>query len=265
MVSIMADFSLDAHSFTGLFGFFTRTPARSASLIVAIVTSISVSCAGYVYVLVKQERTLATAKRAEDHTDTALLIGLIRLQKQIQIDIVKVQQYLSDFSATRGLDGHDDGLTNAQLFAAQFAQDIEAAKKEAKAFGSPDLVDVFSGVERRFPKYYADGVEMARVYAAQGASAGNKLKVGFDKISDDMQMQLRLTDTSLDVARQRHAAETAVANRKFDELRENTLVGPLAGGIIAAIISLLGTIAVRKWLIAYRLVKERREAAARRG
>ncbi|MGO9005985.1 MAG: hypothetical protein ACLQIQ_11730 [Beijerinckiaceae bacterium] len=193
------------------------------------------------------------------------MIGLIRLQKQIEIDVVQVRQYLSNYSATRGLDGQDDGLTNADLFAKQFAQDIEVAKKDAKAFGSPDLVDVFSGVEQRFPKYYADGVEMAKVYAAQGASAGNKLKGGFDKISDDMQKQLKLTDTSLDAARQRHAAETAVANKKIDKLHENTLAGSLPGGIIAAITCLLGTIAVRKWVIAHRLVRERREAAARRG
>ncbi len=46
----------------------------------------------------------------------------------VKFDVVQVQQFLTDVSATRGLNGLDDGYANAEGFAQTFEKDIAAAK-----------------------------------------------------------------------------------------------------------------------------------------
>jgi methyl-accepting chemotaxis protein len=54
-------------------------------------------------------------------------IALIQTAKEIELDVVQVQQFLSDISATRGQDGLDDGFKEAQRFAEKFDHDVAAA------------------------------------------------------------------------------------------------------------------------------------------
>lgn len=248
-VSIMAALPRDAHAHSGLFAFVTRTLSRSASILFGFITLITVSCAGYDFILFEQEKGASIAKQDRDARNAGLLAELVGLQKQVQADVVQVQQYLSDFSAARGQDGQDGGLDNAAKFAEQFPEDIAAAKKAAEAYGSPDLVEAFSDVERRFPKFYGQGVEMAKANAAQGSSAGDKLSAGFDKISEELQEQLQLTSVALDAAKQRHAAEAAIAQAHIDEIRNRATRVALSAIGVTAITCLLGIWIVRKWVV----------------
>jgi diguanylate cyclase (GGDEF)-like protein len=241
--------SSDAPAHSGPLSFFTKTLSRWATFSFGLVTLITVSCAGYDYFLLEQEKSASIAKQDRDEKNGGVLIELVGLQKQIEIDIIQVQQFLSDFSATRGQDGNDGGLTNAAKFAARFSQDIIAARKAAEACGNQDLVDAFSQLERRFPGYYAQGVEMAKVYAGQGTSAGNKLVVAFDKTSDEMQEKLDLSSTALDFAKQRHAQDAAIANAQIDQFRNRATTVALGGVGITAITCLIGIFIFRYWVI----------------
>jgi methyl-accepting chemotaxis protein len=248
-VSVMIAWPGAERTYSFLLAFVTRTLSRFAGAFFALVTLITVSCAAYVSVVVEQEKTLAITKRAHDARNSALLADLVGLQKQIQIDVVQVQQYVSDFSATRGQNGQDAGLVDAERFSKQFTLDLAAAKKAAETFESPDLVDILSDVERRFPKFYEQGVEMAKVYAAQGTSAGNQLMPKFDEISDEIQGRLKRAGAALDAAKQRHSLETATANKKLDELRNSASAIVASGFIFTAITSLLGSLIVSRWVI----------------
>ncbi len=57
-------------------------------------------------------------------TRIAPLGGLI---KDIEIDVVQVQQFLQDYAATRAEDGLDDGLNEAAKAAAAFATHVADA------------------------------------------------------------------------------------------------------------------------------------------
>ncbi len=245
----MANLSSDSRASLNLLAMATKTLARSASVLFALILAITVSGAGYVYFQVAQEKTVATEHREIEDRYAALLVKLTGLEKQIRIDVVQVQQFLSDFSATRGQDGQDDGLANAELFSKQFTVDVAAAKTAARAFGSPELANVFVEIERRFPAYYAQGVAMAKVYAAQGPTAGNKLMVEFDKLSDELQERLNATTPALAAAKKRRDADAAEANARIDDLRQRTMTIVLASCVVLIVACLLGVIAVRKWLV----------------
>ncbi|HXP97029.1 MAG TPA: methyl-accepting chemotaxis protein [Telmatospirillum sp.] len=114
------------------------------------------------------------------------VIPLLVSIEGIKFDVVQVQQFLSDVSATH----HDDGYKDAETFAGKFTTDIAAARRAAKTLGLSDVQKKLDDIADQFPPYYALGRKMAAVYVSDGIEAGNVLMEDFDKISD------RLTETT---------------------------------------------------------------------
>ncbi len=244
----MAASPLDAKA-PSISNFFTGSLSRSAAFLFGLMTLITVSCAGYDFFLMRQEQSASIAKQDQDEINANLASELIRLQKQIEIDVVQVRQALSDFSATRSQDGHDHSLEKAANFAEQFRADIAAAKTAAQAFGAPDLVDALVELERRFPDYYDRGVQMARANAGQGASADDRLTGIFAKVSAELQQQIERTSAALDAATRRRDADAAVAKAQINQLRDHQTAIAMSGIVVAALACMLGIIFAGRWVI----------------
>ncbi|HRJ60091.1 MAG TPA: methyl-accepting chemotaxis protein [Azospirillaceae bacterium] len=101
----------------------------------------------------------------------------------IQLDVVQVQQWLTDISATRGLDGLNDGLEKAEEYARAFEKDSAEAIRLAQALGLPSVVDELRQAREAFGPYYAVGKQMAQAYIDGGPEAGNALMEGFDGVA----------------------------------------------------------------------------------
>ena len=114
------------------------------------------------------------------------VIPLGTLIKTIQIDVIQVQQFLQDISATRGQDGLDSGFEEAAKFAARFAEDVAKARALAQALDRSDLKDGLDAASRAFADYYRAGRTMAEAYVAGGPSAGNPMMSDFDERSEAM-------------------------------------------------------------------------------
>ena len=125
------------------------------------------------------------AKITSDHAD-----DLLSAVHEIQLDVVQVQQFLSDISATRGLDGMDDGLTKAAENAKKFDSDMQLAIGHAQALDLPKVIQSLKVVQAQFPPYYAQGQAMAKVYVEDGPKAGNQLMAKFDPQADAMEKAL---------------------------------------------------------------------------
>ena len=67
----------------------------------------------------------------------------VRAAKDIALDVVQVQQFLSDISATRAQDGLDDGFKDAQRFADKFEHDFGVAAGVAEALHRPEISGCF--------------------------------------------------------------------------------------------------------------------------
>ena len=100
--------------------------------------------------------------------------------KDVQFDIVQVQQWLTDISATRGLDGLNDGPQLAEEFAQKFSEDAGKAKAIALQQGQQVIAEALDQVVGAFPTYYETGKRMAAAYVAEGPTGGNKLMGEFD-------------------------------------------------------------------------------------
>ncbi len=107
-------------------------------------------------------------------------LTLITAAKDIKNDIVQVQQWLTDISATRGLDGLDDGFDEAAAFAERFEADVAAARAAAEALGLEQAVAALDGMSQAFPAYYAAGRAMAQAYVGEGPAGGNRQMAAFD-------------------------------------------------------------------------------------
>ncbi len=121
------------------------------------------------------------AKATNDVTQKgAVLNGKIR---DIQLDVVQVQQWLTDISATRGRDGLNDGFDEAEAYASKLQTDVAEAKDLAIALGLTDVSGLLDAVSERFGPYYETGRKMARAYIDQGPAGGNQVMGEFDEVA----------------------------------------------------------------------------------
>jgi methyl-accepting chemotaxis protein len=135
------------------------------------------------------------------------LAELSVLQKQVQLEIVQVQQFLTDVSATRGLSGLDDGWAEAEKNAQDFQRDVKRAQDLAKALDAEELADALAAVESKFPAYYAVGQKMAHGYVDGGPEVGNQTMPEFDAASEALATEVDHAAASLQKVRERLAAE----------------------------------------------------------
>ncbi len=106
--------------------------------------------------------------------------GLVLDIKNVQLDVVQVQQYLTDISATRGLNGLDDGFEEAKSHAESFKSLTDRLLGDSKALGLDDVTTGISSAKQAFDPYYAAGRRMAEIYVKDGPAGGNLLMEDFD-------------------------------------------------------------------------------------
>ncbi len=132
--------------------------------------------------------SLASSSSVEQHFDMLKddVIPLGTSIKSIQIDVIQVQQYLQDVSATRGQDGLDSGFDEAAKFADKFKADTAKAREIAVKLGLEDMRDKLDATTAAFAEFYRVGKEMAEAYVEGGPSSGNKMMPEFDERSEAM-------------------------------------------------------------------------------
>lgn len=131
-----------------------------------------------IYQLIHSKNVLEQVKE-ESH------VKAIQAQ-QLKIDVVQVQQFLTDISATQALDGLDDGFEEAEKHAKSFQTIINNLKdistNEEKEWLEQYLVD--------FDSFYHTGIEMANSYIEKGPKEGNKLMLRFDEDSEKLNEEI---------------------------------------------------------------------------
>ena len=124
----------------------------------------------------RAENAAAEMRQAQVTGVDAALLG-----ERIKFDVVQVQQWLTDISATRGLDGLDDGVQ----VAAEFADDFHAAVAELRVI-RPELSDRLADLTLIFEEYHATGELMAEAYVNGGPAEGNLMMPTFDAAAATM-------------------------------------------------------------------------------
>ena len=106
--------------------------------------------------------------------------------QNIKFHVVQVQQWLTDISATRGLDGLNDGFDVAAEHAALFKESVEAVESHLRVLGLSEQLALVEPVRAAFGPYYNAGQAMAKAYIEGGPESGNKMMGGFDSAAEGM-------------------------------------------------------------------------------
>jgi len=123
-------------------------------------------------------------------TELPLLLTI----KDIKVDVIQVQQWLTDMSATRGLDGLNDGMDKATGYAERFRKDVAHAREllmdGGHEAGSGDTHDTVMAAldraEKAFEPYYETGRRMAQAYVDFGPAEGNRMMSAFDAVAGEI-------------------------------------------------------------------------------
>jgi methyl-accepting chemotaxis protein len=161
--------------------------------------------------------------------ESAVFAGIAR---QMQLDVVQVQQWLSDISATRARDGFDDGFDEADKSAQSFKKGLNAFRSMYQAEDDQDSLTRLQALEASFDNYLQVGRKMAQAYIDGGPAAGNRTMEAFDGAAASLGERLTPFITQqtaeLDGAMQTIIAEAGNLRR-----------GILAAGLFIAVAGLL--------------------------
>ncbi|CDK99092.1 Methyl-accepting chemotaxis protein [Magnetospirillum gryphiswaldense MSR-1 v2] len=147
------------------------------------------------------------------HTQVAPLALSAR---QLQMEVIQVQQYFSDVSATRGENGLDDGFNNAAKRRDMFLKTQQQTRALAEGLNSAEALKDLDNVAAAFPPYYDTGLKMAKAYVSEGTSAGNRHMEEFDQKAANMTQSLEnlmAVSERLMAADRADAAAAAAASR----------------------------------------------------
>jgi methyl-accepting chemotaxis protein len=150
-------------------------------LLVGVMTALAIFAATQTIIMFNAVNQLETQLIVLDKKDAVVVEKTYRAQ----IAVVQVQQFLSDISATRGLDGLNDGFSKAEENAQAFTKNLADLEKLA-----PEYKSHYAQLQQKFAQYYAAGKQMAKTYIEQGPAGGNAMMGQFDKVADTMVQEL---------------------------------------------------------------------------
>jgi len=157
--------------------------ARRATLRTRLLISGSVPVLVFILFAFWMSWSLQFIRNQELGVKTAASVANLDRVRALQLHVTQVQQFVSDVSATRALDGLDDGFKLAAQHRDAFVSGLKALDGHAEPAAIADL-------SARFDAYYQAGVLMAKAYVAGGPEQGNALMPAFDKASETLQKAL---------------------------------------------------------------------------
>ncbi len=100
---------------------------------------------------------------------------------QLKISVIQTQQWFTDISATRGLDGLNDGFDQAEQQYTQF-NSLLAEMSEIDS----NNIEFYTNMKSAYEVYYNTGKTMASTYIKHGPASGNRLMAEFDAVAETL-------------------------------------------------------------------------------
>lgn len=109
---------------------------------------------------------------------------------ELQLNIVQVQQWLTDVSATRAEEGFDDGYSEAGKYFMNANLVLDRLIKAHKELGEDEMVRELEDFKTDLQEYYVIAVEMANTYINKGTSEGNRVMEKLDLFAEKLSSRL---------------------------------------------------------------------------
>ncbi|MEO5365894.1 MAG: bacteriohemerythrin [Magnetococcus sp. WYHC-3] len=174
---------------------------------------------------------------------------LAMVARDLERDTIQIQQWFSDISATRGQDGLNDGLDEADKAYASLRDGLVQVREYFQRVGDEAGLATVAQLSTRAEAYHAMGRRMAQAYMEQGPAGGNPLMPEFDAtavaLNDMLQpflasMIQSAHDNLGAVAQRAHALQFGLVFSTVAALLLSLLVGWLAARSITIPIARIG-------------------------
>ncbi len=240
------------------------TIRRQAQLGFALIIALSIAMAIITY-MVRHNNILSIEDgNSLNKASQQILLPLERQARIAQFDVIQVQQFLSDASATH----HQDSFDDAEKYAKDFQERIVAIKAilaapEATLSLKDKISKLKSDIElctTLFPDYDNLGIEMAKTYIGKGMDAGNELMEKFDPMSDKINDTLQAL---VDTASEANDSGSALISKRMTTVEIITKEGSL-WTVILTIATLIASILIAIQLVIFSLPRLAAMAAAMR-
>lgn len=146
----------------------------------------------------------------------------LKKAEDLKLDVVQVQQWLTDISATRAASGLDDGFDKAD----KHAQNVKKILADLSKI-NPDLQQALDKIGERFDPYYETGKRMAQAYIDGGSDAGNAVMGDFDKTAEAINHEV-------DIFKETSTQHIESTIRNIEQSTKN-IVLMLVGSVVAFI------------------------------
>ena len=176
------------------------------------------------------------SENLRDEQRAELLAELQAGLSQAKYDIVQVQQFLTDYSLTRGADGLADGLAEADRYAAQFGTHIAVARRAAIAARDPQLVATLDQASSQFGPYYEVGRSMSQAYAGLDQDGGNRLMADFDAAAVRLGQQMDSAAAQSGAVIRKMSAEDRAREEAYWRASQRTVAVAVACAAVSAAI-----------------------------
>ena len=109
---------------------------------------------------------------------------------ELQLNVIQIQQWLTDVSATRAAEGFDDGFDEAKDYFAKANKVADRLITMHEELGEAGVVAELREFKGSLQEFYDIGVEMAHSYVKDGPTEGNKLMLKLDPFAAKLSKKL---------------------------------------------------------------------------
>jgi methyl-accepting chemotaxis protein len=160
-----------------------------------------------------------------------------QLAEKMNRDVIQVQQWLTDISATRGLDGLDDGFKEAEVSYQSLLSGLAKFEEMYREEQDSASLQMIKDLKIKIDNYYVTGQNMAQAYVDQGPAGGNKMMSSFDSAAANLSNALQ-----------------PFVKQQIDELQNQlsqmqSMAGTLQTGIIAICLIASAFIFILGWAL----------------
>ena len=166
--------------------------------------------------------------KEKEHDTLSTVFDFLELQK----DVIQVQQWLTDVSATRAYEGFDDGFNIAKDYFDKGNSLLDKMVLNHKDKNDTQLAKELSEFKKDFEGFYTVGFKMANTYVKSGPEEGNKLMLELDPYAK------KLTD-KLDVWIGIHFKENANKSLEIEETISFMQISLIVLGLIMILLNLV--------------------------
>ena len=146
----------------------------SSGILIVLIASINL------IVNISQLSSVENRVKEKEHDILPRVFNFLELQK----DVIQVQQWLTDVSATRGAEGFDDGFEIAKDYSSKANSLLDKMIIEYK--DKKDLVEDLKEFKNDFNKFYEVGLKMANTYVEFGPQKGNEIMEELDPFAEKL-------------------------------------------------------------------------------